>query len=114
MVKNLIVILVVLFVFPGISLADEKEDKGKNIEEVKSHIINKMDKKISILNNFKTCVSSAVSHKDVKSCRKEKHAAMKEIKGDHKEKKKQFREEHKKRKGERKKHRRDHEDDDDK
>jgi hypothetical protein len=80
--------------FPAISLADEEKNKGKSIEEVKSHILNKMDKKISILNSFKSCVSSAGSHDAIKSCRQQKKESMKAIKGEHKGK----------RKGERKKH----------
>lgn len=40
MVKNLLIIVSVIFLFPGVSLADEEETKGKSIEEVKTHIIN--------------------------------------------------------------------------
>lgn len=114
MIKKLIVMLAVIFLFPAISLADNDEHKGKNIEDVKSHILNKMDKKISILNTFKSCVSSASSHDAIKSCRQQKKESMKAIKGDHKGKRKHFREERKKGKGERKKHRKGNDDDDDK
>lgn len=114
MIKKMIVVLAVLFIFPAISLADEEENKGKNIEDIKSHILQKMDKKISILNNFKSCVSSASSHDAIKSCRQQKKESMKAIKGEHKGKRKEFREDRKKRKGERRKHKRDKNDDDDK
>ncbi len=96
MVKKLLLIIFVIFLFPAISLADDEKTKGMSIDEVKSHIANKMDKKIAILNTFKSCVSSADSHDAIKSCRQQKKESMKAIKGEHKGK----------RKGERKKHRR--------
>ena len=111
MIKKLIVILAVIFLFPAISLADNDEHEGKNIEDLKSHILNKMDKKISILNTFKSCVSSASSHDAIKSCRQQTKEPMKAIKRDHKGKRKHFPEERKKGKGEQKKHRKGNDDD---
>jgi hypothetical protein len=110
MVKNLLLIIFVIFLFPATLLADEEKNKGKNIEEIKSHILSKMDKKISILNDFKSCVSSADSHDAIKSCRKQKKESMKAIKSKHKGKRKDKHKE--KRKGKRKKHKKSDDDDD--
>ena len=115
MVKKLLLIVFVMLLFPAISLADKEKNEGKSIEEVKSHILKKVDKKISILDTFKTCVSSADSREGIKSCRQQKKESMKAINGKHKGK---WKGKHKgKRKGKWKKHSKDDDkdqDDDDK
>lgn len=111
--RNILVVFFAIFLFPSLSLAGDEENRGKNVEQVKSHILKKMDKKISILNSFKSCVSSANSHDAIKSCRQQKKESMKAIKKENKETRKHFRDEHKKRKGERKNKRKDNDNDDD-
>jgi hypothetical protein len=111
MARNFLLIVFVIFLLPATLLADEEKNKGKSLEEKKSHILSKMDKKISILNDFKSCVSSADSHDAINSCRKQKRESMKAIKGKHKGKRKG---KHKwKKKGKGKKDRKDDDDDQD-
>jgi hypothetical protein len=109
--RGLLIIFSVIFLFPGVSFADGGGEKGKNIEKIKSHILEKVDKKISTLNRFKSCVRSANSHDAVKSCRQQKKESMKAIKKESKKSKKNFRDERKKRKGKRGKNGRDDDDD---
>jgi hypothetical protein len=96
-----LIIFSIIFLFSGISFADNDGKKGKNIERMKSHILEKADIKISTLNSFKSCVRSANSHDAIKSCRQQKKESMKIIKGENKNARKHFRDERKKRKGKR-------------
>jgi ArsR family metal-binding transcriptional regulator len=70
------------------------QNKNVNIEEVKSRALSFMDKKITILQDGKSCVNSASSREELKSCRKNL-----------KEKMKAFRTERKQAKSDRKKER---------
>jgi hypothetical protein len=109
--RVLLVVFSVIVLFSGVSFADGGGGKGKNIEKIKSHILEKVDKKISTLNRFKSCVRSANSHDAVKSCRQQKKESMKAIKKEGKKSKEHFRDERKKRKG--KRGNKDRDDDDD-
>ena len=42
--------------------------KGKTFEEKKSHMLGKIDKRISHLNEMKTCVTSATTEEGMMSC----------------------------------------------
>lgn len=106
-----LIFLSVLFLFSGVSFADSDGEKGKSVDQVKTHILEKVDKKISTLNSFKSCVGSASSHDAIKSCRQQKKESMKAIKKDNKKERKHFRDERKKRKGERGKNAKDDDDD---
>jgi cell shape-determining protein MreC len=105
-----LIIFSVVVLFSGVSFADSDGEKGKSIEQVKANILEKMDKKISTLNRFKSCVSSASSHDAIKTCRQQKKESMKAIKKENKKERKHFRDERKKRKGKRGK--KDNDDDD--
>jgi len=94
-----LIIFSVLFLFSGVSFADSDGEKGKNIKQMKGHILEKVDQKISTLNSFKSCVRSTNSHDAIKSCRQQKKESMKAIKRENKKSRKHFRDEHKKRKG---------------
>jgi hypothetical protein len=75
------VLLLALAFLSTVSFADD----NANFEEHKKEILSHIDKKISMLNEHKTCVSSASSKDDLKKC----HEGMKEdrevMKKEHKE-----------------------------
>lgn len=63
------------------SFADMHEMEGKTFEEKKAKMTEHLDKKISHLNESKSCVSSATDEAGLKACKKkmwEEKKAMKE------------------------------------
>ncbi len=110
--KKFILIIVTIFLFQGIAQADDENNKEKNINQVKDQILKHTDKKISILSSFKSCVSSASSKDDIKSCHQEKKNSMKAVKKENKERRKEFRKGKKRGKGRRNKGRKNKDDDD--
>ena len=59
--------------------ADEGRGKGKRFEENKGRILENIDKKFELLNNFKSCVTAANSREELKSCRKTNKKTMEEF-----------------------------------
>ena len=80
--KKLLLVFTMMFLFQSMAYADE--GKGKRIEEKKGRILENIDKKIGFLNNFKTCVTSASSREELKSCRMTNKKIMKEFRADKK------------------------------
>lgn len=69
-------ILALLFL-PALSFAEEKQE---NLSEVKAKIASNIDKRISNLNTFKSCIQSASSKEQMKSCREKHRASSKALK----------------------------------
>ena len=67
--KKLLLILAMVFLVQNMTYADEGKGKGKRFEENKGRVLENIGKKIEFLNNFKTCVTSASSREELKSCR---------------------------------------------
>ena len=113
--KKIMLIFLTIFLLQGIAIADDEDNKEKNVNHVKDQILKHTDKKISILSSFKSCVSSASSKDEIKSCRKEKKDSMKAVKKENKKMRKEFRKGKKKGKGKgrRNKGRKNKDDDDD-
>ena len=77
--KKLLLILGVIFLFQNVAYADEARGKGKRFEENKVRILGNIDKKIGFLNEFKSCVTSASSRGELKSCRTTNNKVMEEF-----------------------------------
>ena len=77
--KKLLLILVMIFLFQNTAYADEGKRKGKKFEENKVRILGNIDKKIGFLNEFKSCVTSASSRGELKSCRTTNKKVMEEF-----------------------------------
>lgn len=71
-----ILILSLLFL-PVLCFADQKQE---NLNEAKAKIASNIDKRISNLNTFKSCVKSASSREQLKSCRETHRASSKALK----------------------------------
>lgn len=71
-----ILILSLLFL-PVLGFADQKQE---NLNEAKAKIASNIDKRISNLNTFKSCVQSASSREQLKSCREKHRASSKALK----------------------------------
>ena len=92
--KKLLLILAMIFLFQNMTYADEGRGKGKRFEENKGRVLEIIGKKIGFLNNFKTCVTSASSRGELKSCRMTNKKIMEEFraaKKANKEERKQLR-----------------------
>ena len=82
--KKLLLILGVIFLFQNVAYADEPRGKGKRFEENKVRILGNIDKKIVFLNEFKSCVISASSRGELKSCRTTNKKVMEEFRASRK------------------------------
>ena len=77
--KKLLLILAMLFLVQNMTYAEEGRGKGKRFEENKGRVLENIGKKIGFLNNFKTCVTSANSREELKSCRMTNKKIMEEF-----------------------------------
>ena len=75
--KKPLLILAMFSLFQNMVYADE--GKGKRFEENKVRILGNIDKKIGFLNEFKSCVTSASSRGELKSCRTTDKKVMQEF-----------------------------------
>ena len=87
--KKLLLILAMIFLFQNMAYADEGRGKGKRFEENKVRILRNIDKKIGFLNEFKSCVTSASSRGELKSCRTTNKKVMQEFRASKKVEKKE-------------------------
>lgn len=70
--------LVFTFLFlPALGFANQKQE---NLNEVKSKITSNIDKRISNLNTFKSCINSASTREQMKSCRENHRSSSKALK----------------------------------
>ena len=67
--SKLLLIIVVIFLVQSMSYAEDGKGKGKGFEENKMRVLGNLDKKLRFLNEFKSCVTSAGSRHELKSCR---------------------------------------------
>ena len=61
--KKLLLILAMVFLVQNMTYADEGKGKGKRFEENKGRVLENLNKKLGFLNDFKGCVTSAISRK---------------------------------------------------
>lgn len=67
--RKLFLVLATLLLIQSMAYADEGKGKGKRFEENKLRVLENLDKRIGFLNKFKSCVTSAGSREELKSCR---------------------------------------------
>ena len=92
--KKLLLILAMVFLVQNMTYADEGRGKGKRFEENKGRVLENIGENIGFLNSFKTCVTSAGSREELKSCRMTNKKTMEEFssaKKANKEERKQLR-----------------------
>ena len=82
--KKPLLILAMIFLFQNMMYADEARGKGKRFEENKVRILGNIDKKIGFLNEFKSCVTSASSRGELKSCRTTNKKVMQDFRASRK------------------------------
>lgn len=70
-------LILILLLLPALSFADQKQE---NLNEVKAKIASNIDKRISNLNTFKSCIQSASSRDQMKACREKHRASSKALK----------------------------------
>ena len=77
--NKLLLVLAMMFLVQNMAYADEGREKGKRFEENKGRVLENIDKKIGLLNKFKSCVTSSNSREELKSCRKTNKKIMEEF-----------------------------------
>lgn len=90
--KNIIYSLSLIIAFTGLAFAEQDKEQKKQqvLQEAKSRAMANIDKRISILQSGKSCLSSANSREDLKSCRKTMKESMKSHREQSKAEREQF------------------------
>jgi len=83
--KKIILAVMMVFLVQNAAYADKDNDKGEKLEKVKGKVLERINKKRGFLNQFESCVKSANSREDLKSCRKNNKQNMKTLKAERKE-----------------------------
>jgi thiamine kinase-like enzyme len=99
--KKIALILFTTFLIQGTALA-QQDGRGKNLQDVKNKILQRIQNKKRIINAFESCVSSANSREALKACRQRHKAAMKNFRENNKQLREKFRDEKQRRKEDRK------------
>ncbi|MCB0378948.1 MAG: hypothetical protein KDD33_10685 [Bdellovibrionales bacterium] len=76
------IILVVASIFlisPNLYAKGGMKDKKPNMEEHKAKVLENLEKRISSLNEFKSCVNGAKEQGDIKNCRKAHQDRIKDL-----------------------------------
>lgn len=87
------------------SFAEESEGKKQRFEEAKSKFVNHLDGVIKVMQEAKSCASSASDRQSLKKCRQDLKTKRRSMKKNNKHKRKRFKERRSRRK-ERRKNRR--------
>lgn len=77
-------ILIVLLTLSFSALADHHGGKGEMFKEVKAKAIENIGKRIGLLNDLKSCVSSANDRKAMKACRESHKPKMEALRAERK------------------------------
>ena len=85
MLKTFKVITVIILISSSFIFANPALFKAK-----KEFMLNHIDKKIELLNSFKSCVSSATKHSDLKKCRQNHKASIAKLKEETRAKREEF------------------------
>jgi len=98
--KKIIFILFAILLFQGTAIA-QQDGGGKNLQDVKNKILQRIQNKKRITNAFESCITSANSRQDIKACRQRHKEAKKNFRKNNKEMRQNFRAEKQRRKEER-------------
>ena len=83
--KKIILAVMMVFLVQNAAYADDGKRTGEKLEKVKGKVLERINKKRGFLNQFESCVKSANSREDLKSCRKNNKQNMKTLKAERKE-----------------------------
>jgi len=75
----------------GNSHNNKEERKTKNIENLKNMIIKNIDSRISLMNKSRSCILSANSKKDIKSCKINMKSEHQRLKNNNKRERNEYR-----------------------
>ena len=97
--KIIFVSLIMSIMAQGAAYGQEDAGSGKNLEKIKNKVLENIGKRRSSLNDFESCIKSANSRDDLKSCRKKNKKRMETFRAE----KKEIREKMKEKRGKRRK-----------
>ena len=83
--KKIILTAVMVLLVQSSAYADENRGNGEKFEKMKGKVIENINKKRGFLNDFESCVKSANSREDMKSCRNKKKQNMQALRSERKE-----------------------------
>ena len=83
--KKIILAVMMVFLIQNAAYADDGKMKGEKLEKVKGKVLDRINKKRGFLNDFESCVKSANSREDMKSCRKKNKQNMEALRAERKE-----------------------------
>jgi hypothetical protein len=76
---KLLLLSITLVSMSYLAVADDSK-KAERFNERKAHALENVEKRITILSTFKTCISAAQNKDAVKACRKANKSSMKSLK----------------------------------
>jgi hypothetical protein len=86
--KRILFLAMTMFLIQSLAYADEDRGKGEKFEKMKAKVVENINKRRDLLNDFERCVKSASSREDMKSCRKNNKGKMEALRSERKKMKK--------------------------
>lgn len=91
-----------VFLAQNAAYADEEKGNGEKLEKIKAKVYENLNKKRGFLDDFESCVKSASSRDEMKSCRQEHKQKIEALRSERKGMKEQRKERRKDRREKRK------------
>ncbi len=79
--KKIILAVMMVFLVQSAAYADE----GERFEKIRAKVLEKVNQKRSFLNDFESCVKSANTREDMKTCRQNHKKKMEALRAERKE-----------------------------
>jgi|TARA_Y100000294_G_scaffold98645_1_gene91736 hypothetical protein len=98
--KTFFVTLMMIVMVQGVAYGEENPGRENKLERIKEKVLGNIEKRRSFLNDFESCIKSANSREDLKSCKKENKKRMEAFRSEKKEKRKKMKEKKEKRRKE--------------
>lgn len=82
--KRILLVVMMMFLVQNAAYADESEKKDELFGNLKGKILENINKRRGFIDNLESCVKSAASREDLRSCREKHEEKMKAIRAERK------------------------------
>ncbi|MBC8282468.1 MAG: hypothetical protein H8E32_01535 [Nitrospinae bacterium] len=82
--KRILLVVLMIFLAQSMAYAEKDRKQGGNIDKMKARMIEIINTKRGLLDNFESCIQSATSREDMKSCRKNHKEKMEAVRAEKK------------------------------
>ncbi len=82
--KRILLVAMVIFLVQSLAYAKKGRGQGGDIDKMKSRMIEIINTKRGLLDDFERCIKSAASREDMKSCRKNHKGKMEAVRAEKK------------------------------